>query len=245
MVGAPANARVLWVTGGGSGMGRAAAVAAAASGWKVAISGRRDDAVAAAADDVRQQGAEALEVPVDVRDGAALREAHERITQAWGPVTGLVVSAGLNAPRRSWSDQSMDEFSDIVETNLTGVARAVDLVLPGMRAAGGGSIVVISSRSAWRFSPGAGAAYMSSKAALGMLVASLNDEEGAGGIKACHLCPGDVDSDFLALRPNVPNGEQRAAMLSPEDVARSVQFVLESPRHVRVDELVITPVGQR
>ena len=226
-------------------MGRAAAVAAAASGWKVAVSGRRPDAVAAAADDVRQQGAEALEVPVDVRDAGALREAHDRISGTWGPVNGLVVSAGLNAPRRSWSDQSMDEFADIVDTNLTGVARVVDLVLPGMRSAGEGNIVVVSSRSAWRFSPGAGAAYMSSKAALGMLVASLNDEEGVNGIKACHLCPGDVDSDFLDLRPNVPGDEQRASMLSPEDVARSVQFVLEGPRHVRIDELVITPVGQR
>ncbi|MCH6470206.1 SDR family NAD(P)-dependent oxidoreductase [Sinomonas sp. 5-5] len=114
-----------------------------------------------------------------------------------------------------------------------------------MRSAGEGNIVVVSSRSAWRFSPGAGAAYMSSKAALGMLVASVNDEEGVNGIKACHPCPGDVDSDFLDLRPNVPGDEQRASMLSPEDVARSVQFVLEGPRHVRIDELVITPVGQR
>ncbi len=237
--------RVLWVTGGGSGMGRAAALSAAASGWKVAISGRRPGAVTAAADDVRQHGGDALEVPADVRDGRALSEAHERITAVWGPVAGLVVSAGLNAPRRSWSDQSVDEFADIVDTNLTGVARVVDLVLPGMRSAGGGDIVVISSRSAWRFSPGAGAAYMSSKAALGMLVASLNDEEGANGIKACHLCPGDVDSDFLALRPNVPDAEQRVEMLNPADVARSVQFVLDSPRHVRIDELVISPVGQR
>lgn len=237
--------RVLWVTGGGSGMGRAAALSAAGSGWRVAISGRRHEAVAAAADDVRQHGGEAIEVPVDVRDAHALRDAHDRIVAEWGPVTGCVVSAGLNAPRRSWSDQSMDEFADIIDTNLTGVARVVDLVLPGMRSAGGGDIVVISSRSAWRFSPGAGAAYMSSKAALGMLVASLNDEESAHGIKACHLCPGDVDSDFLGLRPNVPNADQRQGMLSPEDVARSVQFVLDSPRHVRIDELVITPVGQR
>ncbi|WP_308196913.1 SDR family oxidoreductase [Sinomonas terrae] len=114
---------MLWVTGGGSGMGRAAAVAAAASGWKVAVSGRRPDAVAAAADDVRQQGAEALEVPVDVRDAGALREAHDRISGAWGPVNGLVVSAGLNAPRRSWSDQSMDEFADIVDTGVGEQAR--------------------------------------------------------------------------------------------------------------------------
>jgi NADP-dependent 3-hydroxy acid dehydrogenase YdfG len=226
-------------------MGRASALAAAESGWKVAISGRRIRTIGAVAEAIREQGGEALEVPVDVRDAAALREAHRQIADEWGPVTGAVVAAGLNAPRRSWADQSLDEFASIVDTNLTSVARIIDVVLPDMRAAGRGDIVVISSRSAWRFSPGAGTAYMSSKAGLGMLVASLNDEEGPHGIKACHLCPGDVDTEFLGLRPQVPGEEQRAAMLSAEDVARSVRFVLDSPRHVRIDELVITPIGQR
>ncbi|NUP73936.1 MAG: SDR family NAD(P)-dependent oxidoreductase [Sinomonas sp.] len=226
-------------------MGRASALAAAESGWKVALSGRRAEAVAAVAEAVREKGGEALEVPVDVREAAALREARRRIADEWGPVTGAVIAAGLNAPRRSWADQSLDEFASIVDTNLTSVARVVDVLLPDMRAAGQGDIVVVSSRSAWRFSPGAGTAYMSSKAGLGMLVASLNDEEGANGIKACHLCPGDVNTEFLALRPNDPGEEQRAEMLSAEDVARSVQFVLDSPRHVRIDELVITPIGQR
>jgi NADP-dependent 3-hydroxy acid dehydrogenase YdfG len=86
---------------------------------------------------------------------------------------------------------------------------------------------------------------MSSKAALGMVVASLNDQENGNGVKACHLCPGDVDTDFLALRPQVPDEGQRSEMLSPDDVARAVSFVLQSPRHVRIDELVITPLGQR
>jgi NADP-dependent 3-hydroxy acid dehydrogenase YdfG len=226
-------------------MGRAAALAASRSGWKVAVSGRRAGAVAAAARAIREQGGEALEVPVNVRDADALREAHDRIVDEWGPVTDAVIAAGLNAPRRTWADQSLDEFAAIIDTNLTAVARVIDLVLPGMRSLGRGGLVVVSSYSAWRFTPGAGAAYMSGKAALGMLVASLNDQEGINGIKACHLCPGDVDTDFLSLRPNVPGEEQRATMLSAEDVARSVQFVLDSPPHVRIDELVITPIGQR
>lgn len=237
--------RVLWVTGGGSGMGRSAALAAGSAGWRVAVSGRRPDTIAETAASVRERGGEALAVPVDVRDAAAVRAAAGRIADEWGAITGLVVAAGLNAPRRTWADQSLDDFEAIVDTNLTSVARIIDVALPGMRSAGRGDIVVVSSRSAWRFSPGAGTAYMSSKAALGMLVASLNDEENVNGIKACHLCPGDVDTDFLALRPTVPDAGQRTAMLSPDDVARTVQFVLDSPRHVRIDELVITPLAQR
>jgi NADP-dependent 3-hydroxy acid dehydrogenase YdfG len=235
---------VIWITGGGSGMGRASAVAAAQSGWRVAISGRRSEAVEATAEAVRAQGGEALAVPVDVTDAEALTGAHGRIVEAWGPVTGLVLAAGLNAPRRTWADQSVAEFAAIVETNLTSVARVIDLVLPGMRDAGSGNIVIVSSRSAWRFSPGAGVAYMSSKSALAMLAASLNDQENVNGVKACHLCPGDVDTDFLTLRPAVPDADQRSSMLSADDIARTVRFVLDSPRHVRIDELVVTPLGQ-
>lgn len=238
------DAPVLWITGGGSGMGRASAVAAAQAGWRVAVSGRRAEAVEATVAAVRESGGDAIAVPVDVNDPAALAAAHAAIVEALGTVTGLVLAAGLNAPHRTWADQSVDEFAAIVETNLTAVARVIDLVLPGMREARSGSIVVVSSRSAWRFSPGAGVAYMSSKSALAMLVASLNDQENGNGIKGCHLCPGDVDTDFLSLRPSVPDEQQRASMLSAEDVARSVRFVLDSPHHVRIDELVITPLGQ-
>jgi NADP-dependent 3-hydroxy acid dehydrogenase YdfG len=239
------ESKVLWVTGGGSGMGRASAVAAAAAGWKVAVTGRRESAVRETAEEIRSVGGSALEVPADVRDAAALAAAHGRTVGEWGPVTGLVLAAGLNTPRRNWSEQAIDEFATIVDTNLTSVARVIDLVLPGMRSAGFGDVVVVSSRSGWRFSPGAGVAYMSSKTALGALVASLNDQEGGNGIKACHLCPGDVDTDFLDLRPEVPDAGQRSRMLTEGDIARTVMFVLDSPAHVRIDELAISPTGQR
>ena len=237
--------RTLWVTGGGSGMGRAAALAAAESGWRVAVSGRRRDAVKRTAALVRESGGEALAVPVDVRDGASVRAAYQGIVDEWGTVHDVVLSAGLNAPNRDWANQDVDELAAIVDTNLTAVARVVDVVLPGMRVDGGGRVVVISSRAAWRFSPGSGVAYMASKTAVGSLCASLNDQEGEHGIAACHMCPGDVDTDFLELRPEVPDATQRARMLTPDDVGRAVRFVLDSPPHVRIDELVITPVGQR
>src|SRR5918997_4480390 len=239
------DGRTLWVTGGGSGMGRAAVLAAAESGWRVAVSGRRRDAVEETAALVQERGGEALAVPVDVRDGAAVRVAHEEIARKWATVHDVVLAAGLNTPSRDWANQDVDELAAIVDTNLTAVARVIDVVLPGMRASGGGRLVVISSRAAWRFSPRSGVAYMASKTAVGSLCASLNDQEGEHGIAACHLCPGDVDTDFLELRPEVPDAGQRAGMLTPDDVGRAVRFVLESPSHVRVDELVITPVGQR
>ena len=128
-------------------------------------------------------------------------------------------------------------------TNLTGVVSVVDAALADLREAGG-QVVVVSSYSAWRFSPGAGVAYSASKTALTMVCQTLNAQEARHGVRACHLCPGDVDTDFLGFRPEVPGSEARAVMLTPDDIARAVLFVLDSPAHVRVDELVISPVSQ-
>lgn len=232
--------RVLWVTGAGSGMGRATAVAAAAAGWRVALSGRRAEALQAVADGIRSAGGTALVVPLDVQDASAAPGAAEAIRDGLGPVTDLVLAAGLNAKQRRWDDQTTDGFAAVVQTNLIGVAAVVQAALPDLRAAAG-VVVVVSSYSAWSFSPVAGVAYAASKTALGALCRTLNAEEEPSGVRATHLCPGDVATDLLDLRPEVPDAEARARMLQPDDVARAALFVLSAPPHVRIDELVISP----
>lgn len=237
-----AATNVVWVSGAGSGMGRASAVELARAGRRIALSGRRMQALEETASLVREAGGDALVLPLDVgRDDASA--AVDRILQEWGRIDALVLAAGLNAPNRMWANQDIDEFERIIQTNTVGVARLVDAALPALRQAGG-VVVVISSYSGWTYSPMAGVAYGASKTALGVLTRSINTQEAGSGVRACHLCPGDVDSDFLALRPNVPDAAARAVMLSPADVAQAVMFVVDAPAHVRVDELVISPVSQ-
>lgn len=231
----------VWVTGAGSGMGRATALAAARSGWKVGLSGRRAEALEAVAAEIAALDGEPLVVPLDVTDRDAVGAGAERIDAELGPIDAVVLSSGLNTPRRSWRDQDLDEFAAITATNLLGPVTVVDAVLPGMRDRGRGTVVFISSYSGWRFSPDAGAAYSASKTALGPLAETVNAQQNRHGIRACHLCPGDVDSDFLGLRPVVPDTGERAVMLTPADVARTVLFVLESPPHVVINELVVSP----
>ena len=122
-----------------------------------------------------------------------------------------------------------------------GVVEPMELVLPSMRRSGRGQFVLISSWSAWRFSPGAGVGYSASKQALAAVAETINAQEGVSGIRACHLCPGDVDTGFLAYRPQQPNEDDRRHMLAATDVARAVSFVATSPADVCINELVITP----
>lgn len=236
--------RVLWVTGGGSGMGAASAEAAARDGWSVVLSGRRVDRLEQVAGDIRDTGGTAEVLPLDANDPDAVAAARDTVLERHGRLDGLVLAAGLNAPRRRWADQSLNDFRAIVDTNLTAVVTLVDAALPALRAAGG-VVVVVSSYAGWSFQPGAGVAYSASKSALASVVRTLNQQEAEHGVRATHLCPGDVATDFLDQRPEVPDAAARQRMLQPEDVGRTVAFVLGAPAHVRIDELVLSPVSQR
>lgn len=209
----------------------------------MALSARRDDRLADLAAELRGAGTEVLTVPVDVQQCESIEQAHDRINTELGPVTDLVAAAGLNAPQRYWNDQDMSVFESVVATNLTGVAHLIHEVLPGMRAATNGTITAVSSYAAWRHSPHAGVAYSASKSALKPLVEMVNTQENSHGIRACHLCPGDINTDFLDQRPHVPDAQARARMLTADDVARAIEFVHLAPARIGVDELVISPVS--
>jgi NADP-dependent 3-hydroxy acid dehydrogenase YdfG len=235
--------RVLWITGAGTGMGRASALHAAASGWRVALSGRRPEPLDEVAREIEAAGGAALVLPLDATDGAAVAAARDTLVEHWGRIDAVVASAGLNDPQRTWADQSLSRFDAILQANLVATVRLIDAALPALRERGG-TVVMISSYSAWSFSPGSGVAYSASKTALGSASRMLNVQEAGHGIRSCHLCPGDVDTDFLAMRPSVPDAAARSVMLTPDDVGRAVQFVLDAPPHVRIDELVLSPVSQ-
>jgi NADP-dependent 3-hydroxy acid dehydrogenase YdfG len=224
-------------------MGRAAAILAAQAGWNVALSGRRGGALEATVAEIEEAGGTAMSVPLDVRDSDATELAMARVLERYGQIDALVLAAGLNSPRRLWANQSIAEFDAVIATNLSAPAHLVQAALPALRATRG-VVVIVSSYSAWTYSPIAGVAYSASKSALSALSRTINSQEAAAGVRACHLCPGDVDTDFLALRPEVPSEAAREKMLDPFDVARVIQFVLDSPAHVRFDELVVSPISQ-
>lgn len=232
--------RRAWVTGGGSGVGAATALVLATGGHEVVVSGRRADRLDAVVAAVRATGGVARALPLDVADPAAVAAAGAQL-EADGGVDVLVAAAGLNTRRRHWDDLDLAALDGIVGANLTGLAHCVAAVLPGMRQRGDGQVVVVSSRAAVVRSPGAGAAYRMSKTGAGQVVASLNDDLHAEGVRATHLCPGDIATAFVDARPVVPDETARAVMLTPDDVARAVAFVVATPTRVRVDELVISP----
>lgn len=237
--------KVAWITGGGTGIGLATAQRLASQGWHVAVSGRREAELKAACDAIAKAGGSAEAVPLDVSDAGAVTRAAEGILARNGRIDALVCSAGTNVPNRYWKDLTPEAFAKVSAINLNGVAFCVGAVLPAMRAAGGGSIVVVSSWAGWRYLPFTGAAYGATKQGLSPLVESINDQEGGNGIRATHVCPGEVATPILRSRPVPPPEEDIARMLKPEDVGDAIAYAVNAPAHVCLNEIVIGPTWNR
>jgi len=237
--------QVAWITGGGTGIGLATARSLGAAGAGVVISGRRQAELDAAVASLSAAGIRARAAVLDVSDAAAVGRVAAGILEESGRIDALVCSAGTNVPNRFWSGLTPEAFARVTAINLNGVAYCVSAVMPAMRAAGRGSIAVVSSWAGWRYLGFTGAAYGATKTGLAPLVESINDQEGRHGIRATLVCPGEVATPILRTRPVPPSEEDMARMLRPEDVADAIAYVVQAPAHVCLNEVVISPTWNR
>ena len=238
--------RIAWVTGGGSGIGLAGAAALAADGWSVTISGRRLDALEAAAKRIGDKTSAKVDVlPLDVTRADDVHAAARSILAAHGQIDLLVNNAGLNVPKRSWNDLEISGWDQIVDVNLSGVLYAIHAVLPAMRERRTGSIINIASWAGRIVSQMTGPAYTATKHAILALTHSFNMDECRNGLRACCLSPGEVATPIMKNRPVPPSEEVMSKMLQPEDVGRTIAFVANMPPHVCVNEVLISPVANR
>lgn len=229
------------ITGGGSGIGAATALALAAEGAKVAVAGRslaKLGAVAALA----PRGKIALH-PVDVADRASVTELFTWADRTLGRIDILVHSAGVNVPRRSMAELAPEDWDRLLAINATGAYNCIRAVLPQMRDRKDGLIVNISSISGVRATLLSGVAYNASKFAMNALTTSIALEEGRNGIRVTTVMPGEVDTPILEFRPQPVSEAHRARILQPEDVAAAVLMVACLPPRAHVPELIIKPTS--
>ena len=229
------------VTGAGSGVGRAVALRFAAEGWQVALVGRTS---ATLADTAAIAGAEAqprvASFPCDVTAADAVVSLGEAILARFGAVEVLVNAAGINVTNRSLETLSVEDWHRVLTTNLHGAYYCVRAFLPLMRARQSGTIVNINSDVGKAARDVAGAAYVASKFGLRGLTQQINVEERGRGIRACSICPRDINTPLLDRRPQPPLPDVRARMLQPEDLAACVWLVATLPARVVLDEISLS-----
>lgn len=237
--------RIAWVTGAGTGIGLAGANALAAAGAVVVMSGRRGDVLEAEATAIRKRGGNVDVEPLDVSDAAAVERVAEIIAARHGKVDILVNSAGLNVTKRSFRQQTVAGWDQLVRINLDGSFYCIRAVLPLMRAQKDGVIINIASWAGLYTSAFTGPAYNASKRGVVALTETLNMEECMNGIRACAICPAEVATPIMDRRPVPPSPEERARMLQPADLGETIRWVAEQPAHVCVNEIVISPTWNR
>ena len=205
--------RVALVTGASTGIGAACAQALSAAGHRVALVARSGDKLAAVADALP---GEALVVPTDVTDPAAVEAAFSKVEAEWGPVEVLVINAGaaMSAPVVKTSDEDWQRMLDL---NLTAPFRCLRRALPSMTRTGWGRVVVVAS-IAGKTGGARIAAYTASKHGVLGLVRTAAAEVAATGVTVNAVCPGYVDTPMTDESvANIAAGTGR----SPED-ARSI-----------------------
>jgi NADP-dependent 3-hydroxy acid dehydrogenase YdfG len=237
--------KIAWVTGGGSGIGEAGAIALAEAGATIIVSGRNETKLGAVVARINRAGHKASALALDVTDRAAVAKGAAALLAQHGSIHILINSAGINLPNRRWKNLTAEGFDRIVTTNLNGTFYAIEAVLPKMREQRDGCIINVASWSGRYHAYLTGPAYNASKFAVVEMTLALNDDEGPNGIRACALCPGEVATPLVSRRPVPPPPEDIARMLKPEDLGRAIRFVAEMPAHVAINELVISPTYNR
>ena len=237
--------KVAWITGAGSGIGLAGAQALAAAGVTVVMSGRRADVLRTEAAAIIAAGGKAEVEKLDVTDAEAATRVANAILARHGKVDILVNSAGMNIPNRFWKNVSTAGWTDVLRINLDGSFFCIAAILPSMRERKDGLIINISSWAGKFDTYMTGPAYNAAKHAVVAMTAHLNHEECVNGIRACALCPAEVSTPIMEKRPIPPSAEERAKMLQPDDLGRTIRFIAEMPAHVCINELIISPTWNR
>lgn len=225
------DGKVVLVTGGGTGLGSAVALAVARAGGDIALTFRTSEhgaeKTAAAA---RELGVRCLTRSLDVRDQQDVVGAVAWAVESFGRLDGLVNNAGV-MPEHPFLEITADQWDDVLRTDLTGAFYASQAAIPAMLAGGGGSIVNVASRLGQVGWPKV-AHYASAKAGTIALVKSISREFGQQGIRANAVSPGVMNTDMGRTVMEGEIGRKRMAELplgrfaEPEEVADAVVFLL-------------------
>jgi len=235
--------KIVLITGGGSGIGRAAAQAFAAQGCRVAITGRREDVLREAA--AAYEGQPAIECrAADVSDLASVQELFRWVAETLGPVDILINSAGANIKNRQMAEMTPQQWDQVMAINASGAYYCMYCALPAMRERGDGLVVNISSIAGKRASALGGVAYSASKFAMTALGTAVGNEDAKNGVRVTNVYPGEVNTPILDNRPKPVSDEHRQSILQPTDVAHMLVALAQLPPRAHVPEMVIKPLRQ-
>ncbi len=238
MAAGTSGGKVAVVTGGGSGIGKAAAMALLADGWRVAVAGRRQDALGQVVAEAKAQG-RALAVPTDVTDPASVEALFAATVKAWGRVDLLFNNAGVGAPAVPIEELSLEHWKRVVDTNLNGMFYGIQQAFRVMKAQSprGGRIINNGSISAHAPRPFS-IAYTATKHAVSGLTKSASLDGRKYDIAVGQIDIGNAGTEMAArMAKGVPQANGEVAiepLMDVNIVGQSVLYMANLPLEANV-----------
>ena len=237
--------KVFIITGGGSGIGRSAALMMAEAGAKVVLVGRTASKVEDVRDEIESAGGTAMALGLDVGDHEGVMRMAKDVLDAYGQIDVLVNNAGHSSHHRRLMTTTPEELQAVLESNVSGSVYCSQAVVPHMQERGEGTIINVSSMAGLSGSLLAGMAYSAAKAAVINFTQFLNNELKNTGIRSSVVIPGEVDTPILDNRPIVPSDDARDTMVTAEDAAEAIFLIANLPQRACIPELIIRPTYMR
>jgi len=237
------------ITGASAGIGRATAELLAKNDFDVVITGRRAENLESLEEEIRSKTtADVLSLSFDIRDREAVKKACSSLTGKWEKVDVLVNNAGLAAGLAHIHDGSVEDWEQMIDTNIKGMLYITRLIAPGMVVRRKGHIINLGSiagREAYEM----GNVYNATKFAVDGLTRAMRIDLVDYGIKVTSINPGAVETEFAKVRfkGDSEKADQVYEGFTPlyaEDIAEAILFAVTRPPHVNVNDMLIMPTSQ-
>ncbi|ELZ01420.1 SDR family oxidoreductase [Natrialba aegyptia] len=246
--GSELDGQVAIITGASSGIGEATAKSLASRGASVALAARREEELNDLAAQIEGEDGETLVVPTDITDDEDIDNLVETTTAEYGHIDILVNNAGY-MPLTHIADADRETLHNTIDVNLDGVITLTHAVIPEMLDQDNGHIVNLSS-VVGRFAMENSSHYMAAKAGVAGFGEALRLDVAAEGIRVSTIEPGAVNTELTEdipdedLRSDVEEYNQSMRQLRPDDIARTITFVVTQPEHVDINEVLVRPTDQ-
>lgn len=241
--------RSVLITGATAGIGEASAKLFAKEGYRLIITGRREDRLNTLSELLKKEfQSEVLTLSFDVRDNNAVQTSISKISNDWKNIDILINNAGLAAGRGPIDEGNLDDWEQMIDTNLKGLLYVSKAIIPFMKNEQKGHIINIGS-IAGKETYKDGNVYCATKHAVDSLTKAMRIDLLPYNIKVTGVCPGAVDTEFSLVRYKGDKNQAKAVYkgfdpLLANDIAEAIYFAASRPAHVNINDLVIMPSAQ-
>ena len=236
---------VILITGATSGIGRAAARRFAGAGWKVIATGRRQERLDEL---VAELGADVVHPLVfDIRDEAAIDAALDALPAGFRDIDVLINNAGLALGTAAAQDADLDQWRQMIDTNITGLVTITRRLLPRLIARKGAILNISSVAATYPYK--GGNAYGGTKAFVRQFSLGLRADLHGTGVRVTSIEPGMTETEFTLVRTGGDQGASDALYdgatpMTGEDIAETLFWVASLPAHLNINALELMPVSQ-